>query len=305
MANQCTLKEVSGTATHDFQDSVVQVYECQYDTVPTNFYTALLGAQSATGTPVPNRRSLYLGTALARLYVQSITGKSVGSRDLWQWTVTFATPQDGELPLFELPQYDNPLLRPAIYNVDYMDREYVIKLAKNVQALLHGNGSGGNRPANTEGPIVNAAGKQPDEPQVDTERLEVLVIQKNYASLPEIVARNRAFKRSTNSTALIGYQPRELRYLLTQSLGVQFENGVTFWPGVTTVLAEDTDLVLDNVGTEYWDTVTDNWKKAIDGEGLPMTEPINLTLAGAQGGDNTTTITYRHLRELSYADLIN
>lgn len=306
MADQSVRENVSGTATGDFQDSVTETYLVKYDTVHTNFYSALSAAQSASGQPVPTRLSQYGGSILALLFLQNITGAPVSKNKytLWQWQCTYTPPPQGQTP--DSIQQDNPLQRPPVYNIDYMDREYVVEEAKNVETLSHGDGKGGNRAAGTLGPIVNAAGKRPDEPIVETERLEVLVIRKNFATLAEIVNLNRAFKRTTNSDSVQGYTARELRYLLCESLGQQLENGFYFWPGEIRILAEDTtDLILDNVGYEYWSTTPDpdDWKRAVDADGEPMSDPINLKLDGDKGGDNTTTITYRHLTEKAYAPL--
>lgn len=298
MATVSSLKNVKGTATADFNDSVVCTYEVSYDTAPTNFYSALAAAQAATGTPVPARRSLYAGTFLSQIFVTSISGgpTSVAGRILWQFEVTFSVPPEGELNVF---QYANPLDRPAVYNVTYMDREYVIEKAYNVEALSHGNGAGGNRAALTLGAIMSAAGERLDEPHVDTERLEVLVIQKNYASLADIVLRNRTFKRTTNSDILIGYQVRTLKYMLTESLGIQFENGIEFWPGVTTIVASTTtDLSLDNHCTKYWDgaAISPIMKNGVNIIGT-------LKQDGTQGIEEP--ITWRYLTGNAYLPLIS
>lgn len=295
------------TATADDQDTVTHVYQVKYDSVPTNPYAALIAAQSAAPDPVPVRRTRYAGTSRTRIEARQFEGGAVNeSRSVWNWTVTFSPPPENESQEGGggEPRPSNPLLRPPVFNVEYQDREYVITKAKNVEALEHGDGKGGNRAANTLGPIVNAAGKRPDEPQIDVERVEVLVIRRNYPSLAAIVSRNRAFKRTTNSSGILGYGTRQLKYQLTQSLGVQYEDGIEFWPGETTISVEDTtDLVLDNVGYEYWDETETDWVRAVDANNEPMSEPINLKLDGDQGGDNTTTITFRHLTEKDYGPL--
>jgi hypothetical protein len=299
MATTSTLRSVTGSADWQFQDTVTQVYLVLYDSVPTNFHTALALAQTATGSPVPSRGAHY-GNGL---YALAISGEPTSEARLgWLWTVNFTVPPQDETG-GSVPE-PNPLLRPLVYNVEYMDREYVIQKAKNVEALSHGDGKGGNRAASTLGPIVNAAGKKPDEPQVDTERIEVLKIWKYYPSLAAIVTRNRTYKRTTNSDSVQGYSARQLRYLLTESEGLQVINGYEVWRGVTSILAEDTtDLILDNVGYDYWDAGDADWKKAVDANGEPMADPINLKLDGDKGGDNSTTITYRHLEPVAYASL--
>jgi hypothetical protein len=298
------LKSIGGTIQADYFDTVTHVYEVSYDAVPTNFYAAYEAAKTATGAPVPARGAQLSGQN--GMYAGTITPEPQVVRTIWLWTVTYSRPQPEDLNNLGAPGGlpANPLLYPVVFNVSYMDREYVIQKAKNVEALSHGDGKGGNRAASTLGPIVNAAGKRPDEPLVDTERLEILVIRKNFATLADIVSRNRTYKRTTNSATVQGYTTRQLRYLLTESEGKQILNGIEFWPGVTTVLAEDTtDLTLDNVGYEYWDAGDADWKRAVDADGNAMADPINLKLDGDQAGDNTTTITYRHLSEVAYSSL--
>ena len=305
MANTSKLISVSGTHTFDYQDSVTEVYRVTYDTIPTNEFWALIWGQTASGSPLPFRRQLYanIPPSSPAVYCTALSGRHIdASRSVWEWTVAWGRPPQGEQQ--DSFEEDNPLERPAKFDIQYMDRERVIDKAKNLEALLHGDGKGGNRAANTLGPVVNAAGKRPDEPLVDTERLEVLVIRKNFASLSDIVSRNRTYKRTTNSDTAQGYETRELRYLLTESQGEQIENGVTFWPGVTTILAEDsTDLTLDNVGMDYWSVLLGDWNRITDGLGNFQADPINLKLDGDAGGDITTTITYRHLNAVAYASL--
>ena len=304
MATTSVLKSIGGSIQADFFDTVTHVYEVTYDAIQTNVHQAFALATQATGTPVPQRGAQLAGQS--GMYAGTITPEPTVVRNIWTWTVTYTRPQPEDLTNLSRPDglADNPLLIPPIPNISYMDREYVITKAKNTATLSHGDGKGGSRAANTLGPIVNAAGKRPDEPQMDTERIEVLVIRKNYPTLAHIVNLNRTFKRSTNSDAVQGYQARELRYLLTESEGLQVMNGIQFWPGVTTILAEaTTDLILDNVGYEFWDNAAGDWEVAKDKDGAPMSEPINLKLDGDEGGDNSTTITYRYLTEMAYASL--
>lgn len=308
MADTSNLIKVEGSATGDYQDSVVQTYRVQYDSVPTNYYNALSRAQAAGGSPIPLRRTAYLGSGISPPpYCMNLHGgwENENNRSVWLWAATFTVPPPGQQD--EDQQNENPLLRPPILNVRYIERERVIDKAKNVENLLYAD-NGSVRAPNTLGPIVNAAGTRPDEPQLDTERLEVLVIEKNYPSLAAIVTRNRTYKRTTNSDSPQGYSPRELRYLITESVGKQFENGVEFWPGVTEILAETTtDLILDNVGYEYRDVASADAVKplirAVDANGDFLAEPINLRFDGFQNGGTVTQITYRYLTETAYTSL--
>lgn len=307
MADQSTRIGLSGSESFDSQsDTVTLEYEVQYDSIPTNFYVAIARARAATGEPVPARRSLYATSSallLARTFSADIDWKG-GKKTLWKWTVTFGPPPQGEGGDGDASIIENPLERPPVFNIEYMDTEKVLDKARNVEALSHGDGKGGNRAANTEGPIVNAAGKRPDEPVMVSDRTEVLVIKRNYPDLATISGINSLFKRTTNSDSPQGYSARQLRYLLTSSDGVQNENGYEFWPGTTTILAEDTtDLIIDNVGYDYWDAGDADWVRVLDADGQPVAEPVNLKLDGDKGGDNSTTITYRYLTETEYAVL--
>lgn len=304
MADTSSLIGYSFTETADGQDSLTATYRVEYDSIPATAYSALARARAASGSPVPPRRHQY-SSPTAWMYAQSFamqTQRSDDSCKVIDWAVSYGPAPAGETPETYLPE--NPLNRPPVYNVQYMDIEEVIDKAKNVGALPHGDGAGGNRADGTEGPIVNAAGKRPDEPLVRTARLEVLVVTKNYPTLAAIVNRNRAYKNTTNSDTPQGYGARELRYQLTESHGEQFENGYRFWPGTTTILAEKTtDLIIDNVGYEFWNAAESDWERVKDFEGNFVAEPINLKIDGDKGGTTTTTITYRDLNAVAYSGL--
>ncbi len=305
----CNLKDTAITVSRSGSDGAVYMYQADLGAIIENPVVALAMAQAAGPKPVPQRRALLPGTLL---YVETINGRrSEVNRNYWDFEVQFSTPPEGEER--DNVSNPNPLNRKPVYNVDYIEREYVVKQAKNLQAMGF-NFDSGVRPANTLGPIVNAAFRRPDEPIVDTERLGVIVIERNYPFLGDIVALNVDYRRTTNSDELeLGgrtIEPRQLKYLITRSLGRQEENGVVFYPGVTEIAIEkDTDLVLDNVGYEYWDPDAGDWARAKDGEGNDTAEPVNLKLDGTlkpAGGVGDTgspvTITYRHLDQVVYAE---
>jgi hypothetical protein len=302
----CTLQRKSRRATfnHDYKDEISRRYQIILDALPTSEIDVLVAGQTHGPHPLPVRRQL-LSTGGILLMCASIAVSPADEReDVWYADVQFSPLPEGE---DEEQQNENPLARPPIFNIEYIEGEYVIDKAKNVEALSHGNGAGANRAADTLGPIVNGAGKRPDEPIVDVDRNAVLIVQRNYSSLGVIADLNEAFQRTTNSdTVTLGSSTiavRRLKYLLTDSQGQQIENGVKYYPGVTRVeLKKTTDLILDNVGYDVWDTTAAKViRHKVDGE-FPA-EPINLNLDGTSGGTNTTTITYRHLTETAYASL--
>lgn len=93
--------------------------------------------------------------------------------------------------------------------------------------------------------------------------------------------------------------------MLTESQGRQFENGVYFYPGVTSIAARSTDLPLNNVGFHHWvdnnpdpdDYVRAMVKDPITGEETPSVAPVDLALDGTRSVAGHTTITYRYLEE--------
>lgn len=298
---------ISGSESMDSQsDSVTLHYEVEYDTAPTNFYDALQLARSASGTPVPARRSLYSSPSailLANAFSATIDWKSDKRSTLWKWAVTFSPPPQGD-GNGEASIHENPLERPPIFNIQYMDVEEVLTEARNVEYLARGDGTGSARAIGTLGPIVNAAGIRPDEPIMRTKRQAVIVIQKNFPTLAAITERNDEYEDSTNDGTVHGYTIRKLEYQLTESLGMQVENGYTFWPGVTSILIKkSTDLKLDNVGYQYWTVPDGELVRAKDSEGDFTAEPVNLTVAGALSTDGPHPLTWRHLTEKNYAPL--
>ena len=302
------------TATFDDEgkDRFTLRYLVEFDTRPTNPYTALAIAQlfSTTPDPVPRLRSVYPGRT--NIFVSSTQATpTTESRAVFYYDVTYSVPDANEQ---NPPNQDpNPVLRPGQRNIEYVASEYVIDAARNVQLLPHGDGDGRERKAGTLGPIVNAAGKREDSPKVDTEYNAVLVWTKNYTSLGAIDNFNKTYQRTTNSDEVLGYGAHRLKYLVTESLGQQFEGEFEYWIGQTRVeVKKTTDLIIDNVGYDYWqpavlaarpDPIPAGFKTAVDIDDNPMSEPINLKLDGDKGGTHVTTITYEHLTEMAYAPL--
>jgi hypothetical protein len=297
---ECRLQRVTGTDEYRGQGSVVHEYLFLGDAVTDNPLSAIAIARTAGPHPLPPRGAVLAGTNfIAREAVAVQTGER---RDSFAITVNFSPPDPGEDEGSQ--SIENPLERPTVYDIQYIEQEYVVDKARNVEALSHGDGKGANRAANTLGPIVNAAGKRPDEPIVDTERNAIIVIERNYATLGAIMALNETYQRTTNSDAItIGGESvdaRRLKYLVTRSNGRQVENEIEYYRGTTEIeLKKTTDRILDNVGYDYWDGA--QVSRYTDPTGEFPAEPINLKLDGTEDGDNTTTITYRYLEPVAYA----
>lgn len=304
----CTLVDTSITATRDYQDTVIYKYQADLGQNIANPRTAMAIAQSLGPNPLPIRRAVLAGSPLdgASLYVNEIHGERTKEhREVWMFDVSFAPAPKGE---DEDQQNENPLLRPPVFGVRYIEEEYVVKQARNVQSLGVDIGAGGPfRAAGTLGPIVNGASRRPDEPIVRTRRRAVITIAKNFADLGTIMDMNEDYQDTTNSDSVVignkTFSPRRLKYEVTEDGGKQVENNITFYPGLTEIgIHKTTDLILDNVGFEYYTGGGADNKliRAKDDEGLDTAEPVNLSLEGflILG---TTQITYRDLEEVAYS----
>ena len=299
---------LTASFTYDWKDTISESYLVQYDEIPTNIYLALSQAQTFATNPLPSRWAAFHGSP--GIFVRSISPQFTDESRLWiLWTYNYGPLEPGEE---EDQQVENPFSRPPIYNVERFDSEYVVQSAKNVEALPHGDGKGGNRAEDTLGPIVNAAGKRPDEPVCDTESNAVLTISKAYAKLQDIADINSGYNRTTNSEFVQGYAKRSLKFLSCESGGIQTEGKYTYYMGTVRIeVKKTTDLILDNVGYEFWDVLSTDWAKARDKDGDVMSEPINLDIDGNDprekdtgGGTDVSRITYRYLEEKPYRALL-
>ena len=289
-----SLKETSAKTGAKGSGSAVLTYELIADSVIIDPLDALAVAR---GLGVPA-----YGTALTSAYwfAQDFSvDRNENNRSVWDIVVTFSPPPDGE---DDTQQVANPLLRPAVYDIQYIEQEYVIEQARNVENLTFGAG----RVPGTLGPIVNGLLQRPDEPIVDTERNCVIVIEKNYATLGSIMSLNESFQRTTNSDACtVGGQSisaRRLKYLCTRSGGRQQEGDVVYYPGITEIeLKKTTDKVIDNVGYEFNNTLLGGISRATTDDGDFCADPVNLDHNGEYIAEEKTTISYRYLTEVAYA----
>ena len=291
-------KRMSGTAERKARDSEVWEYLYVGDSIPDNSLQAINLAHTTGPDPVP-----VVGSQLADrfIFVQTINADQTEERrDSFKITVNFGPPEPGEDE--DQQMQPNPLARPAVYDIQYIESEKVVHKARNRVELTDGF----TRAVGTLGPIVNAAYRRPDEPIVDTERNTVFVIERNYATLGEIAALNEDYQRTCNNdTCTIGGRtigPNRLKYLVTRSLGKQQEGDVEYYRGATEIeLKRTTDLVIDNVGYDYWDPVKSDYFRAQDADGNDTADPVNLDLSGELLSTGTTQLTYYHLEEVAYA----
>ena len=306
MSESCTLVSTSGKQSESGDGSTYR-YLAIFDTLIVNPHQAISAARSLTPNPVPQRRQpMGLGTFL---YAQEFSATRTTEKELTAWLIEVDfLPPNTEKGENETHQISNPIDRPPIVRVDPISRQYVIKKAKNVTELT----GGFTRPSGTEGPIVNAAFRRPDEPPMDTENSAVITARKNFADAGDVFRINRDYKRTTNSDTVtiygVDYGPRTLKFFATTYDGFEAEEGVGFHVGTSEFeVLDTTDISIDNVGYEYWDAAKADYVRALDADGNPTAEPVNLELDGTRkpvavlGDTGPTSIVYRHLEAVPYS----
>lgn len=297
---ECTRQKMKGTVDRKARDSETWTYLLQGDAVPTTALQAIDLAHTTGPNPVP-----YVGTQHPSrfIFVQTIDADQTSERrDCFAITVHYGPLEPGENEESTNP---NPLSRPAVYDIAYVEQEYVIEEARNVEAF----GPVFSRAPGTLGPIVNATFDRPDEPKIDTTRNAVIVIEKNVATLGAIMQLNETYQLTTNSdTCNVGgcnVGPNRLKFLGAFSVGRQQEGDIVYYPcRIEIELKKTTDLRLMNVSYRGWDPVDGEYKKAMV-EGEPASDPVNIDLGGEFCGDTTTVIPYRYLEEVAYANFFS
>lgn len=224
----------------------------------------------------------------------------------------------------------NPLQWPTEYWVEWTEEQVPVARATIVDSLDHIG-----RAAGTDGPIINSAGEETVNPLMKTIYYPILVAQKAYATLNEIIALNTSYQDSTNNNTFFGAPARTAKYLLTESGRLQRTQGVQFYLGVTRIWFKKTtwDLKVLNNGMSslqknaagqylgqnfpppfdypklYRYMVRDLSYEAngtpIEGEWVPSSEPANLALDGTPRATDLPAIhlTYRDLAELNYVGI--
>jgi hypothetical protein len=139
----------------------------------------------------------------------SVQRRHDASRILWTIEGKYSARDPGDPPGEENP---NPIERPVKYRLEHVTYSEVVDEDR-----------AGN-------PIVNAAGQEFDEPLEDEKARPVLVVEKNYAALSQIIALNAAFSGRVNSDTFLGQPPRTwFCHTIPSSDLLTAPNGTTYY----------------------------------------------------------------------------
>lgn len=307
----CTIvaNGVSGTLSRRYADeSVQEKFHVRLDTPTRSVVSVCNTARLANPTQFPLRGEAWPAEPMYGLFADSFQCEMLSELGYsWHVTVTYAPLRPNESNTEGTN--DNPLLWPAIYSLDWIETEVAITEGRNVEAL--GSAAPTPRPALTNGPVVNAALQEFEEGIFDSRRDAVLVIQKNVATLDEVLAIERDYALTTNSDTVLGIGPRRYKYLGVESSGRQVSNGIIYYPRTIRVaILKTTDRQVNNVGWHYWTTINDVKQlvrakvKDDDNNKVDSAEPVFLATTGGLSVGTPVKITYRYLTEVPYAGLL-
>jgi hypothetical protein len=196
------------------QMAVHHEYRIQTNNITDGLFTVRSGMGSATPHPVPSMWSTYshpvTSETNAYLYLQSrkITRIANKEGDYGHWKVDcdwkpLPSGRNGSLP-------DNPMLWPVQYSLEWASNSRFIEYDYNAN------------------PMVNTAGDFFDPHEIDDAR-PVLVIVKNMASLPAIIALAIQYKNALNDAEFYGASAGAAKVESIVSGTIQNNNGYNFY----------------------------------------------------------------------------
>lgn len=301
------LRGASALFRYDYKDEQIrETYRIEMNSTSRDFTGLLASAQSTTSgwtNPIP-RRGVQYPWSVYPIFVEAYEMQTREEReDFIDVTVLYTSLKAGESPR-ERPT--NPLQWPAEYSISWIEEEYVIERALNVEEL----GKQGKRPANTWGPVVNGALQEFDEPIMDTRRTPVLQVTYNVSGLQAAIDLNEQYEFTTNNAEFLGAGPRRARFLVAETSGRLSANGFDYYQmTVSIMIRKTTDRTINNVGWNYLDNNLKLRRILVeDGEAddlVPTSEPKFLKANGDKADAGTApTITYRYLEEVDYGPLV-
>ena len=193
----------------------------------------------------------------------------------------------------------NPIDRSIKYWIEFETLTEQITKAYNVTDLP-------NRPANTLGPVTNAAGIEFDETLFEDYNRAILVAERNYATLDQIYSINATFGKTLNNDTFKGRPKGHAQFHSIECSRIQTENGITYYTGTIRVIlsAEPLYRTVVNQGWAYRDGFGD-LHEFLDADGNRVSEPQLLTPTGQAlaSGLVGNTIDYRTRKFINYSGL--
>lgn len=234
----------------------------------------LSGAQATTApTKVPQLLDYhkdYNVTDAAAVCQQIHLRPEQEDKRIWLATCQFGPLQPNQTPLDNV---NSPLLKQTKWHVEWLEETAIV--AKDASGV----------------PITNTVGDEFDTPIEQPKLFMVLVAEKPYATLQEIIDLGLEYHESVNSVAFKNGPARTVRFLPIQSQQVQFENGIEYYMASLRFgfNPETWDVEVLNRGWRYRPTAGTAPVKAIDKEThLPVSVPVNLAENGTLLAEGAT-----------------
>ncbi len=225
-----------------------RTYRVRTDDPRDDERAVLNGYLTAGPDPGPDYLAIYIRSDVSVAYPEGIpdfTSRaqawSIRQPDemtptLWEVEVTFAPLRRGQDPTFTESPIDvnwNPLNLPVEFYIDQQVDTRIVE--SDFQGL----------------PVVNSAGQPFDEPAEEEVELEVMVFHKRFATIQEIRALNRKFRRKLNSDTFAGYPPGHCRCLPIRAGKRQEENGYRFYEATFRIVCNDRPWVREYVNRGF------------------------------------------------------
>lgn len=246
----------SGPATHEYTETYKII--CDQPMAKAEvILQALSGAPDALPDLYANHSEY--GVTDASAYVQSVELTQEDAHQcVWKASVTYGPMPPGSSPGDNVT---TPTLRPTRWRVEWLDQMGILTKDR------LGN------------PIANSVGDEFDIPLEEPELFMVLVAEKNYLTLQEIIDLGIQYHGTVNSAVFKNGAVRTVKFLPIQSSDIQHESGISFYTAVLRFAynPKTWDREVLNRGWRFRQVAGGPIQKAIDPiTKLPPGQPLNL-----------------------------
>lgn len=282
----CKLVADSVTYGINGQNTGTLIYDVDCDSRMTAGAVGLL-ASGASPDPIPVPLTFIGGIG----YVNSVRVERVKDTNASKYRVTVdigPPPANTDPENNGDPGLTNPLLRKVVFWCEDIAESHTLEEDRFGVAL------------------ANSAKQKFDIPPTEERIYDVIAFRKNYASFTDVMAENRAFRRTVNSDTILGETAGTCKFLSLTTGEPNWENGVKYYSAVGRIAIKPEGWLLKLVDRGY--KVVENGKlvDAKDEEGQISNEPVNLDTDGSQlpFGTPGKFKEFEILTPKSYANLI-